>query len=71
MNQTENTRHTITMAWTQRGHSIYDPCGHNTYRMRATWAVVGTVEEAVKELHKAERYCQKQQNWTDWEVSRD
>jgi hypothetical protein len=72
MNETKTERetHTVTITWVQRGHNTHDPTGQNQYRQRATWAIVNTVEEAAKELHRAERYC-RERDWTDWEVSRD
>ena len=62
--------HWITVRWTQKGHSVFDPGGTREFRMTAVWAKAGSVEDAVKELHRAEAYCKKQENWTEWEVSR-
>lgn len=62
-------KQTIRIEWVQKGHTTVDPCGHQNYRMRAVWAVADSEQEAVRELHEAERYCRKQ-DWVEWEVSR-
>jgi hypothetical protein len=54
----------IALTWTRRGHNTIDPTGQQIHRGRATWAVVETDKEAVKELKRAEKYCRKQPDWT-------
>jgi hypothetical protein len=60
-------RYSIVIKWLQRGHNVLDPCGHQLYKLQATWALVD--EQSIsKEIENANKYCAKQANWINWAV---